>query len=60
MVRRYRWLETCKIDLDIDGDNIIHRPDLKDYSPKPEAIAKTLKVSKEVLTAYTKGGQAQE
>lgn len=51
MVRRYRRLETFKIDLDIDGDNIIHRPDLKDCSPKPEAIAKTLKVSKEVLTA---------
>jgi len=50
-----------QLDMDIDGDRsplgsapikkVIHRPELKDCSPKPDAIAKMLHVSKEVLAA---------
>ena len=53
--------DTFKIQLDIDGDRsplgsapikkVIHRPELKDCSPGPDAIAKKLHVSKEVLAA---------
>ena len=43
--------DAFKIGLDIDGDNVIHRPELKDCLPRPDAIAKKLEVSREVLAA---------
>ena len=40
-----------KVELELNGEKVIHRPELKDCSPKPDAIAKELNVSKEVLAA---------
>jgi len=43
--------DSFRIGLVVDGRKIVHRPELKDCSPRPEEIAKKLGVSKEVLVA---------
>ena len=40
-----------KVELELIGEKVIHRPELRDCSPKPEAISKKLNVSKEALVA---------
>ena len=40
-----------RITLDLDGERIIHRAELKDCSPKPDTIFKKLNVGKDTLVA---------